>query len=99
MTALRLAEHVAGTVNVDAMLETMSPDEFNEWCIKDAIEPIGYHNQMLGLIAWFLHSYLAGDESVPSEHFMPWLRYADKPKHSAKAAGDALALIAAQAQR
>ena len=54
MTAMRLAEHVAGTVDVDGMLESMTPEQFDEWCAKDAVEPIGYASHTLGMIVHLL---------------------------------------------
>ncbi len=76
MTAFRLAEHVAGTVHVDEMLDGMTPEEFDEWCIKDEVEPIGYHVQATGLLCWLVYSYMAGDKGdAKAEDFMPWVRH------------------------
>lgn len=80
MTAYRLAEHVAGTVHVDEMLDEMSPEEFRGWMIKDRVEPIGYANQMLGLIAWYVHAYLSQDTTIEADHFMPWTKHRPAPK-------------------
>lgn len=91
--ALRLAEHVAGTVHVDEMLDGMTPEEFDEWMVKDQIEPIGYQNQMLGLIAWFVHSYVSGDTAGKADVFMPWLKYQPE-ENDQQAAKQALEMIA-----
>jgi len=80
MIALRLAEHVAHTVDVDGMLDGMTPEQFDEWCLKDRIEPIGYTTHMTALIAWLLHTYLAGGEGEPLQKFLPWLEYAPAQK-------------------
>jgi hypothetical protein len=71
---MRLAEHVAGTVEVDAMLDRMTPEQFDEWAAKDLIEPIGYQSQMLGFIAYLLHVWIASGESeLSATDFMPWM--------------------------
>jgi len=69
-----LAEHVAGTVHVDAMLEEMTPQEFDEWCIRDQIEPIGFTSQSIGLLTYLVASYLSGGKSS-AEDYMPWLQH------------------------
>lgn len=71
---------MAGTVHVDEMLDTMSPEEFRGWMIKDRVEPIGYANQMLGLIAWYIHAYLAQDSELTAGEFMPWTAHQPPPK-------------------
>ena len=77
MVALRLAEHVEKTTDVDSMLDSMSPQQFDEWAAKDLIEPIGHVNQMAGFIAYAIAAYMGGknSESDPID-FMPWLRFA-----------------------
>ena len=75
MTAMRLAEHVEHTTDVDGMLDSMTPEQFNEWCAKDAVEPIGYQSQALGMIAHLIHCYMSQGENVDAEQFMPWMKY------------------------
>ena len=74
MTALRLAEHVAHTVDVDRMLDSMSPDQFDEWCLKDRVEPIGYEatRNILALIGVTV-AQAAGGKNMKVQHFMPWI--------------------------
>jgi hypothetical protein len=59
------------------MLDAMPIDQFNEWCAKDRIEPIGHGTRMLGLLAYMLASYLS-PEKVDSKAFLPWLT--EKPQ-------------------
>jgi len=68
---------VEHTVDVDGMLDRMSPELFDEWCAKDEVEPIGYSSRMLGLIAFQLAAYMAGEKAkdVDGEDFMPWTKY------------------------
>jgi len=92
---MRLAEHVAGTVHVDAMLESMTPGEFDEWCAKDAIEPIGYSTQTLAMILYLIHTYLSGEASGDSEAFMPWTKYTNnEQQHQNSQARQMLSQIA-----
>ena len=79
MTAMRLAEHVAHTTDVDGMLESMSPEQFREWCAKDQIEPIGYQSQALGMICYLIHSYLCSSSDLTIDTFMPWLKHLPAP--------------------
>lgn len=97
MIAMRLAEHVAGTVHVDAMLESMSPEQFDEWCAKDEVEPIGYASQTLGMIVHLIYSYMSS-ESPDAEQFMPWLKYAATPDNQNAQARQLLKQIAGGVQ-
>lgn len=80
MIAMRLAEHVAHTVDVDGMLAGMTPEQFDEWCIRDRIEPIGYQTHMMALLTWFVHTYLSSGTGEPIEAYLPWLKYAEAPR-------------------
>jgi hypothetical protein len=64
---------------VDEMLDSMTPEELDGWMIRDQVEPIGYAPQMLGLIAWLIHSYLAGKDATEVEQFMPWIKHLPPP--------------------
>lgn len=59
------------------MLDRMSPEMFAEWCAKDEVEPIGYQSRILGLIAYQLASYMAGENAsdVDAELYMPWMKW------------------------
>jgi len=59
------------------MLDCMSPEMFAEWCAKDEVEPIGYQSRVLGLIAFQLASYMAGEHAgdVDAELYMPWMKW------------------------
>jgi len=74
MIAFDLAEHVAHTVDVDGMLDRMTPEQFDEWCLRDQIMPIGYQTKMLAYIAWVLASYFS-EEPVKPQTWMPWLEF------------------------
>ena len=77
MVALRLAEHVAHTTDVNAMLDGMSPYQLDEWIAKDFIEPIGHVTQMTAFIAYAIAAYVGGkDAEANPVDFMPWLRFA-----------------------
>ena len=74
---------------MDGMLDRMSPEMFAEWCAKDEVEPIGYQSRVLGLIAFQLASYMAGENAseVDAELYMPWMKWepAEAPADSATA--------------
>lgn len=75
---MRLARHVVGTLDVDGMLDQITPEQFEEWVAYDELEPISHQTEMLALIAWRLEGWLwaqAKDGPSPKlEQFMPWLR-------------------------
>jgi len=85
MIAFALAEHVEHTTDVDGMLDRMTPVQFDEWCVRDQIIPIGYETKMLAHIGWLLSSYFSSaEEPIEAISFMPWLKYeggTDKPQN------------------
>ena len=72
---MRLAEHVAHTVHVDQLLDSMTPQEFDEWCAKDRVEPIGNERtrHILSMIGALLGVFAGKKDSAP-EDFMPWVK-------------------------
>lgn len=70
---------MAHTTDVDGMLDSMTPQQFDEWMLKDHIEPIGYATHMLALIAYRLTEFLTKGDKTDVEDFMPWLKYAPPP--------------------
>lgn len=73
MTALRLAEHVAHTVDVDVMLSRMTHEQFNEWMAKDIVEPIGSDstNTILAKIGVLIAAFM-GNKDVTMQSFRYW---------------------------
>jgi len=67
------------------MLDRMTPEVFAEWCAKDEVEPIGYSSRALGLIAYQLAVYMAGEKAseVDAELYMPWAKWEtqERPDH------------------
>ena len=64
---MRLAEHVARTVDVDEMLQGMTPRQFLEWCAKDQVEPIGHQPtyEILSQIAAMLAGFMGMKDVTP----------------------------------
>ena len=73
MTAMRLAEHVAHTTDVDGMLDAMTPEQWMEWQAKDIIEPIGLNSVsgILAKIGELISAYMGS--KLNQRDFMPWL--------------------------
>jgi len=71
---LRLAEYVEHTTDVDSMLDHMSTTQFNEWCAKDAVEPIGEEKTrvILGMIGMILAKFAGAN--LTEDDFMPWVK-------------------------
>ena len=85
---MRLAEHVAHTVDVDTMLMGMTPRQFDEWCAKDAIEPIGTRSvcDILSKLGQILSA--ANGHALSDIDFRPWAKQIETaltPAESAKA--------------
>jgi len=74
---MRLAEYVEHTVDVDGMLERMTSQQFNEWCAKDAVEPIGEEKTriILGMIGMILAKFAGAN--LTKEDFTPWVKIDD----------------------
>jgi hypothetical protein len=71
---MRLAEYVAHTTDVDGMLDRMSTKQFDEWCAKDAVEPIGLESvrAILAQMAMIVANF-AGVKMTAAD-FMPWVK-------------------------
>lgn len=82
---------MANTTDIDGMLEQMTPEQFEEWCEIDSVEPIG-QPKMLALIAYQLTCALSDEKPDPHE-FMPWLQYQPEPADEYKTARQILSQI------
>lgn len=81
-----MAEHVEHTVDVDGMLDRMTPEEFAGWEAKDLVEPIGYQSRMLGFIAYAIASFFSGEDTeINPQDFMPWEQPAKQKVNNAAA--------------
>lgn len=62
------------------MLSQMTHDQFDEWCAKDLIEPIGTSgtNEILMRLAMVV-AVSAGHKDVKAEDFATWLKTKEKP--------------------
>jgi len=89
---MRLAEHVEGTVHYQQLLETMTPDEFDEWIAKDRIEPIGHATRCLGVIARALVVQLGAEDEAAKAVYTPWMDFEERERETTggNAAGKAL---------
>ena len=95
---MRLAEHVAHTTDVDAMLEAMSPAQFLEWCAKDQIEPIGHAgtHEILAQIACMIATWLGAKDVDPWSYKWWQERPKKQAEDSVEAAVMALEMIGAR---
>ena len=74
---MRLAEYVAHTTDVDGMLDRMTTKQFDEWCAKDAVEPIGEEKTriILGMIGIILARFAGAN--LTERDFTPWVELDD----------------------
>ncbi len=93
LTAYRLAE-VMGWLDVDAMLDHMTPQQWQEWQAKDAIDPIGHRgtHEALGIFAAMVAGALGGRDVTPNS--VMWWR---GEQQEAKPASHDVAAMALQA--
>jgi len=100
MTALRLAEHVAHTTDVDGMLEQMTPAQFIEWQAKDLAEPIGHAgtHEILAQIAALITNYMTGGKAEPVDpwHFHWWRERPPEPEATVDTMFAALEMLGAK---
>ena len=71
---------MAHTVDVDGMLDSMTHDQFDEWCAKDIVEPIGHGgtHDILARIGVMLAAFM-GSKNVDETLFKPWEKEASEP--------------------
>lgn len=69
---MKLAANVVHTLDVDAMLDSMTHEQFAEWCAFDSIEPIG--TDAVCRVLANLGIFLAGTNGhkIDAKWFMPW---------------------------
>lgn len=84
------------------MLAAMTHDQFDEWCAKDIIEPIGSMQPVCEILAKIggLIAAFVGHE-LKEEHFMPWIKPPKiekklTPRQSAAALQSHLRMLASQ---
>lgn len=94
---MRLAEHVAGTLDVDAMLDAMTPEQFMEWQAKDLVEPIGHSgtHEILSMIGALLAAF-CGAKDLDQYAFQWWKQRPEQAGDSTEAAIAALEAIGAK---
>lgn len=89
---MRLAE-VSGELDVDAMLDRMTPEQFDEWRAKDIVDPIGCRGvyEILAMIGAMLSNAFGAKEVTP-DSFMYW-RKEQKPEKVKESQEAAMVLL------
>ena len=95
LTAYRLAE-IMGWLDVDAMLDHMTPQQWAEWQAKDSVEPIGHRgtHEVVAILGAMLAGAWGSLEVTPAT-FMHWRQQPEKVA-SHEAAAMALQMIGAK---
>lgn len=64
-----------GELDVDALLDRMSPQQLAEWMAYDQVEPIRHDMKMLAMLVNVVSSTLGGPVNTPefSNTVTPWL--------------------------
>lgn len=66
-------------VDVDEMLDELTPGQFNEWRAFDSFEPIGDHRadwrnaQLICEVGRFIYGAIGDDFEVDGRRFMPFI--------------------------
>lgn len=84
--AFRLAEHVAHRVDVLAMLDELSEEEFGWWLARDRAVPVGHSVRCNALLTHAVVAFLGGEDfDVLSAEkvLLPWLQYEQHSKQPA----------------
>ena len=84
LLAFRLAAYVEGTVDVDGVLERLTPELMDRWEAFDALEPIGNVKllDVLANIGTVIAS--ANGAEVQPDDFKPWLKSVEREKSGAE---------------
>lgn len=83
---------MAGTTDVDGVLASLTPQEFDRWAAWDAVSPLDHDRRTLGLIGMWVATFTGQDLSSELDEkgttlvniLMPWL-----PEQSAREQADA----------
>lgn len=62
---------MAGTVDVDGLLDSMTPEQFNEWAAYDVVEPIVHSERLQAYLVQMLSKWMGHE--VDAEVVTPWL--------------------------
>ena len=86
-----------GCLDVDAMLDQMTPQQWQEWQAKDAVEPIGHRGtqEVLGIFGAMVAGALGAKDGTP-ETLMWWRKARDEKPASHDVAAMALQMIGAK---
>ncbi len=52
---------MTGTTDVDGLMDSLTPEEFDRWAAWDRVCPLNHDKQMLSMIAMWLGSFLGQD--------------------------------------
>lgn len=73
---------MTGCLDVDAVLESMTPEQLTGWAAYDQVEPLIHSERVLGLLAMMLNSALGGTEDITPQA-TPWVFEDDTPESPA----------------
>lgn len=96
LAAYRLAE-VMGWLDVDAMLDQMTPQQWTEWQAKDIIEPIGHRgtHEVLAILGAIVAG-LGGAKGITPQTLLHWREQQEDKPVSHDVAAMALQMIGAR---
>ena len=71
---------------MDAMLDSMTAEQWREWIARDSIEPINHEARMLGYIAHGLSVFFKSEASSDQlrQAFTPWIEKDEEPMAGVK---------------
>ena len=62
---------MVGTVDVDGLLDSMTPQQFNEWVAYDVVEPIVHSERLLAYLVKLVATFTGN--KVDDEVLTPWI--------------------------
>lgn len=63
---------MTGSLDVDAVLDSMTPEQFDEWQAYDQVEPLMHSERVLALLTILVNQFMGGDYESIADAVHPW---------------------------
>jgi hypothetical protein len=63
---------MTGALDVDAVLDSMTPAQFDEWAAYDQVEPLMHSERVLALLTVMVNQFMGGEYESIADSVHPW---------------------------
>lgn len=65
---------MSGTTDVEGVMDSMTPEQFDDWAAYDCLEPLCHTERMLGMLVLMISQYLGHKDIEALEAIVtPWI--------------------------